>query len=323
MLLRLGESGPQQDMSADFIAIDFETANSFRGSPCSLAAVVVRNGEIVAEYDRLIRPPNAFGPDDFDKMNSSIHGITWEMVKNQPEFIEVWNELNIPAIGLPIVAHYAAFDLGVVRDALTASDAHWPELRYTCSVVLSRRILSLPSYTLPYVTNALEIPLLDHHNALADARACAEILLRFCKTTGCSTLDELLDRHQIKWGRMYTNTWIGSTKRPSTMSRSELPPPREAADPNHFLFGKKIVITGTLPGGLLRKDAQQRIAYYGGTPQVGVTSETDFLVVGDLDPRRLAPGVNVSAKLKKALALRSSGSNLEIIAGTDFLAYLD
>ena len=83
------------------------------------------------------------------------------------------------------------------------------------------------------------------------------------------------------------------------------------------------MITGALPGGILRKDAQQRIAHYGGIPQAGVTSETDFLVVGDLDPRRLAPGANVSAKLKKALDMRSSGSKIEIICGTDFLAYLD
>jgi DNA polymerase-3 subunit epsilon len=310
-------------MSIDFVAIDFETANSFRGSPCSLAAVVVRDGTVVAEYDRLMRPPEAFGPDDFDEMNTSIHGITWEMVEHEPEFIDTWNELKIPELGIPLVAHYAAFDLGVIRDALTASDCSWPELRYTCSVVLARRVLSLPSYTLPYVTNAMGITLLDHHKALADARACAEILLRFCRDSEASSLDDLLEKHQVKWGQIKADEWSGSTRRQTSTPRSQLPPPRENADPNHFLFGKKIVITGALPGGILRKDAQQRIAHYGGIPQAGVTSETDFLVVGDLDPRRLAPGANVSAKLKKALGMRANGGALEIISGMDFLAYLD
>jgi DNA polymerase-3 subunit epsilon len=310
-------------MSIDFVAIDFETANSFRGSPCSLAAVVVRDGKVVAEYNRLMRPPDALGPDDFDEMNTSIHGITWEVVENEPEFIDVWNELQIPELGLPLVAHYAAFDLGVIRDALTASDCIWPDVRYTCSVVLARRVLSLPSYTLPYVTDALGITLLDHHNALADARACAEVLLRLCRDTEAGSLGDLLELHQVKWGQIKADEWSGSTRRQAGTPRSQLPPPRESADPNHFLFGKRIVITGALPGGILRKDAQQRIAHYGGTPQTGVTSETDFLVVGDLDPRRLAPGANVSAKLKKALSMRANGSPLEIISGMDFLAYLD
>ena len=33
----------------DFVAIDFETANSYRGSPCSVGLVRVRNGSPVAE----------------------------------------------------------------------------------------------------------------------------------------------------------------------------------------------------------------------------------------------------------------------------------
>ena len=309
-------------MSIDFIAIDFETANSFRGSPCSLAAVVVRDGRVEAEHEYLMRPPNASGPDDFDEMNVSIHGINWEMVADKPEFIDTWSKLNLPELGLPIVAHYAAFDLGVVRDALNASDATWPDLRYTCSVVLSRRILKLPSYTLPFVTDALGIRLRDHHKALADARACAEVVLWLCKDSDANSLDALLESHQVNWGYINANEWRGSTKRPSSSTRSELPPPREDADPDHFLFGKNVVITGTLPGGIGRTDAQQRIAYYGGIPQVGVTAKTDLLVVGDIDPRRLAPGTAMSAKLKKAMTLSSNGSGIEIIAGSDFLAYL-
>jgi DNA polymerase-3 subunit epsilon len=310
-------------MSIDFVAIDFETANSFRGSPCSLAAVVVRDGKVQAEHEHLMRPPNASGPDDFDEVNFSIHGISWETVADKPEFIDTWSELNLPGLGLPIVAHYAAFDLGVVRDALSASDANWPDLRYTCSVVLSRRVLDLPSYTLPFVTDALGIPLHEHHDALADARACTEVVLRLCNDSGANSLDALLDRHQVRWGYINANEWSGSTKQQSSPTRSELPPPRENADPSHFLFRKNVVITGALPGGIVRKDAQQRIAYYGGTPQVGVNTETDLLVVGDIDPRRLAPGTEMSAKLKKAMALRAKGSSIEIIAGSDFLAYLD
>jgi DNA polymerase-3 subunit epsilon len=41
-------------MSLDFTAIDFETANSYRGSPCSVGLVKVRDGQIVDESFTLI-----------------------------------------------------------------------------------------------------------------------------------------------------------------------------------------------------------------------------------------------------------------------------
>ena len=34
-------------MSIDFVALDFETANRFRGSPCAIGLAVVRDGKIV------------------------------------------------------------------------------------------------------------------------------------------------------------------------------------------------------------------------------------------------------------------------------------
>ena len=41
----------------DFTAIDFETANKYANSACSLAAVTVRGNEIAKEAYTLIRPP--------------------------------------------------------------------------------------------------------------------------------------------------------------------------------------------------------------------------------------------------------------------------
>ncbi len=105
-------------MTIDFAAIDFETANEFRGSPCAIGLALVRNGKIVEEHRLLMRPPQSSGPDDFASFNVDLHGISWEMVKDEPEFLDIWNSLT-PIIGdLPLVAHNAAFDIGVLRDAL-------------------------------------------------------------------------------------------------------------------------------------------------------------------------------------------------------------
>jgi DNA polymerase-3 subunit epsilon len=307
-------------MTIDFVAFDFETANSFRGSPCSIGLVVVRDGKIVEEYGFLMRPPFATGPDDFDEFNVGLHGIDWEKVKNEPEFIEIWQKLQ-PIIGeLPLVAHYAAFDVGVLRDSLDQSEHPWPTLSYACTVVASRRLLKLPSYSLPYVAAELEIDLGNHHDALSDARVAAQIMIALCQRSSQENLSSLLDSLAIRWGTISEGNWRGSTAKEL---RIGLPAPRSEANPDHFLFGKHVVLTGALPSGVIRRDAQDRIAYFGGFPQENVTKETSLLVIGDLDPRMLAPGASMSSKMKKAIKLQSAGQDIELISGVDFLPLLE
>ena len=38
----------------DFAAIDFETANQYRSSVCSVGVVIVRNGEVAEKFYSLI-----------------------------------------------------------------------------------------------------------------------------------------------------------------------------------------------------------------------------------------------------------------------------
>ena len=308
-------------MSIDFVAIDFETANRFRWSPCAIGISIVRDSKVVEQITQLICPPNATDADWFDDFNISIHGITWEMVKDKPKFLDVWNSL-IPKIGnLPLVAHNAAFDIGVLRESLDAEGGEWPSLTYTCTLVTSRRILDLPSYSLPFVADALKVGLKKHHDAGSDAKACADILLKLCKKTSSSTIDSFLESLNVRWGHLSEGNWRGSTVRPKLPH--DLPEPRTDADKSHFLFGKHIALTGALPSGILRSKAQERIAYFGGIPQGGINKETSLLVVGDIDPHRLAPGSEMSAKMKRAIELQAKGQKIEIISGFDFIPLLE
>jgi len=61
----------------DFVAIDFETANSMRSSVCSVGIVQVRNGKIIKEIQSLINPLS-----EFHYYNTKIHGITEYMVQS-------------------------------------------------------------------------------------------------------------------------------------------------------------------------------------------------------------------------------------------------
>ena len=54
-------------MAVDFVAIDFETANGFRGSACAVGLVRVRDGAVVDTYASLLQPPAGF--DHFDPVS--------------------------------------------------------------------------------------------------------------------------------------------------------------------------------------------------------------------------------------------------------------
>lgn len=73
----------------NFTAIDFETANEQRSSPCSIGIVKVLNGEVVLKREILIRPKEM----RFSKINVSLHGISAKVVEDASEFDDVWDQI--------------------------------------------------------------------------------------------------------------------------------------------------------------------------------------------------------------------------------------
>ncbi|GAA1663113.1 DNA polymerase III subunit epsilon [Citricoccus zhacaiensis] len=162
-------------MALDFTALDFETANGFRGSPCSVGLVRVRNGQPVERAYWLMRPPVGF--DRFDARNVGIHGITAAQVAGAPRFADVFGDMADFIGSDPLVAHNAGFDIGVIESALEVSGRDIPRFDYACSLVMARRTYDLPSYALPVAAMEAGHPLENHHDALADAEACAWIMI--------------------------------------------------------------------------------------------------------------------------------------------------
>jgi len=114
----------------NFTAIDFETANSSRGSACAVGLGTVEGGRIVRAVQHLIRPDPLY----FSPFNISIHGITAEDVANAPSFAELWSEL-LASISEPLVAHNASFDISVIRRSLDNAGMDYPDIDYYCTRV--------------------------------------------------------------------------------------------------------------------------------------------------------------------------------------------
>jgi DNA polymerase-3 subunit epsilon len=155
-----------------FLAIDFETSDYPRDSACAIGLVRVENGVIVKEYSHLIKPPRRI------MRFTDVHGLTWGDVEHMPKFGELWGEFSYLFEGVDyLVAHNASFDRGVLSACCETYGIEVPNLPFKCTVRVAKNHFAIKPAKLSNVCRVLNIDL-NHHEALSDARACAQIMLR-------------------------------------------------------------------------------------------------------------------------------------------------
>lgn len=177
-------------MPLEFTAIDFETANGSPASPCAVGLVKVRDGKITNGFESLFKPPAEHNW--FSAGNIAVHGITASMIESAPSYSSVLEKM-LDFIGDdPLIAHNAAFDMGVLKASAEAIQVTLPALSYTCSLLIARKTYNLDSYRLNQVAYAIGHEEFDHHNALADSDACSRIVIHAADRHGSESLAELL-----------------------------------------------------------------------------------------------------------------------------------
>jgi DNA polymerase-3 subunit epsilon len=179
-------------VGVDFCAIDFETANSSPASACQVGLARVRDGAVVETASWLIRPVS--GHDEFNVWNTRIHGITADHVAGALGWREQFPQLCDFIGDDVLVAHNAGFDTGVLRKAASVSGDACPEYRYLCSLQVARKVYDLPSYKLPLAAEAAGFTGFAHHDAAADALACAHIAIDAARRHAAADLDDLAAR---------------------------------------------------------------------------------------------------------------------------------
>lgn len=198
-------------MALDFTAIDFETANSSSASACAVGLARVRDGEVVATAGWLIRPP--VGHDHFFDINMRIHGIRPDDVVDAPTWSQQLGDLTAFAGADVLVAHNAGFDMAVLSRACEATGEECPPYRYACSLQVARKVYQLPSYRLPFVAAEAGFAEFAHHNAVADALACAHVMIDAARRVAADDIDDLA-------------TWTGV--RVSQIAVRDAPAPRHS-----------------------------------------------------------------------------------------------
>ena len=157
--------------------VDVETANANRSSICQIGIVHVRDGEIQDQWETLINPE-----DWFDPTNIAIHGIDEDDVIGSPTLPEVCEELRRRLSGSVLVSH-TAFDRVAIERALARYELEQLQVAWLDSARIARRAwpddFGANGWGLKKVAKALGISF-KHHDALEDARAVAEVVLRAC-----------------------------------------------------------------------------------------------------------------------------------------------
>ena len=156
----------------DFAAIDFETANEHLSSVCSVGVVVVRDGKIADSLYSLIQPE----PNYYRYWNTQTHGLTTKDTDLAPVFPKVWKQISSQIEGLPLIAHNSPFDERCLKAVFRTYCMDYPDYVFYCTCRISRKFFpKLPNHQLHTVAAACGYDLTNHHHALSDARACAEI----------------------------------------------------------------------------------------------------------------------------------------------------
>lgn len=154
-----------------FVALDFETADNGRDSACAIGLVRVEHHQIIDRAHFLIRPPRQ------QMMFTHIHGIRWRDVADQPTFGALWEQISPFLQGADFfAAHNAMFDRGVLYACCDSHGIDKPAQPFICTVQLARQTWKLYPTKLPNVCDFLGIAL-NHHQALSDAEACAQIVI--------------------------------------------------------------------------------------------------------------------------------------------------
>ena len=188
------------EVPLDFTAIDFETANSSTASACAVGLVRVRAGRVVATAGWLIQPPP--GHDEFHPFNTRIHGLRAADVAGAKRWTEQLDDLAAFAGADVLVAHNAGFDMNVLKRACDATGDVCPPYRYVCSLQVSRKVYDLASYRLPLVAAEAGFGAFAHHDAAADARACAQIMIDAARRVGASDMPGLAEALGLKVSRI-------------------------------------------------------------------------------------------------------------------------
>jgi DNA polymerase-3 subunit epsilon len=159
-----------------FAVVDLETTGLYPSTDRVVEVAVVQlnaDGEVTGEFCTLVDPRRDVGP-------TRIHGVRAADVIGAPTFAAVaatvWDLLSARVF----VAHNASFDVRFLDAEFSRCGVRLPPAPVMCTMTLARHYLQgLPGRSLSACCDAAGVELSQHHSAICDAHAAADLLACF------------------------------------------------------------------------------------------------------------------------------------------------
>lgn len=183
-----------QDFGADFVVFDIETTgfSPTQNRIIEIGAVKVSAGKIVDRFSTFVDPLAPI-PFEIEKLT----GITDDMVMGAEQIDTVLPQFLTFCEGCMLVAHNAQFDMSFIMENCDRLDISH-DFTYVDTVGIARVLLpGQKKHTLDAVAKALNVSLENHHRAVDDAEATAEIFVKLAAMMakeGITTLAQINER---------------------------------------------------------------------------------------------------------------------------------
>ncbi len=176
-----------------FVVVDLETTGGSADAEITeIGAVKVRGGDVLGEFQTLVRPDSPIPP-----LIQVLTGITNQMVSTAPPIDEVLPVFATFTSGATLVAHNARFDIGFLKRGYASAGLDWPGGPVVDTLALARAVLSreeAPNCKLSTLAQRFAAGTEPNHRALSDARATVDVLhglLERVGNLGVTTLEDL------------------------------------------------------------------------------------------------------------------------------------
>ena len=183
-----------QSLNGTYVVFDLETTgfSSIKDKIIEIGAVKVENGVITDKFSTFVNPKV---PIPFKITN--LTGITDDMVMEAPDIETILPQFLEFVGDAVLVAHNASFDVSFIEQNCRYQDIT-PNFTSVDTVAMARILLpTLSKFKLNVVANALHISLENHHRAVDDAGATAEIFVKFVEMLRARNIKTLTKLNQF------------------------------------------------------------------------------------------------------------------------------
>ena len=186
-----------KDLSQTFVVFDLETTgfSNKNDKITEIGAVKVKNFEIVDRFNELINPEK-----DISYKVQELTGITNDLIKDKPTIEEILPRFMEFVGDSVLVAHNAEFDIGFINQKCKEMNIEFKN-KSVDTLMLSRILLPhLKRFKLNNLTKELGVPLHNHHRAVDDAAATAQIFIKFLDMLEKKGAKKLSDVNEVLGG---------------------------------------------------------------------------------------------------------------------------